>query len=163
MADTGVGAPPNLWNEPNPNVAIFLGVLKGWFTNLSDQMRKKRIGLLIEELAVNKSISQNKTGGKIKIGNLIFQEYKVNTKSNDPLRIFGFFWRDILHVAAISTGHKQGKYGGMTWDGKDEWAAAYQVSTSEVDAMCEAAFDDELLYRSASTDVKSHWPSSTSI
>jgi len=51
----------------------------------------------------------------------------------------------------------------MTWDGKEEWAAAYQASTSEVDAMCEGAFDDELLYRGASGEAKSHWPSSTAI
>ncbi|WP_058187223.1 hypothetical protein [Terracidiphilus gabretensis] len=124
---------------------VLLGGLSAWFSSLNnhhDQIQK-----IIAELAANKGLPRNKTGGKIKIGNLIFQEWKVNTKASDPLRFFGFFYGNTLHVAAISTGHRHGKYSGMTWDGNDEWDANYQGHEAEVDSMVQAAFDEELVYR----------------
>jgi hypothetical protein len=151
MAD--VSATPG----PKP---VLLGVLKAWFDTLNTH--RDQIQNVMTELAKYKELPRNKTGGKIKIGNLVFQEWKVNTRASDPLRLFGFFYGDTLQIAAIATGHKKGKYSGMTWDEKNEWAPDYQSSNAEVDSMGPGAFDDELLYQAArSKGMGRNWPSAS--
>ena len=116
--------------EDTKEKVFFMGSVKAYFEKYCST--NKSLGTKLKEAGEGSATS----GGVLEYGGLCFTEYKVGKET----RFFGNYFKGCFCVYLIALQHREGVYTGITWDGKDTFAAKYASKELNPDDVAEKAY-----------------------